>query len=127
MEQLTFTVENQSGTASFDAQSTGKLSVQVVANSKGSEIKASATVQIEELNIEEVTPKNTTMLADWARNGTVIVGTEDANDIVSSLTIKETMVSYVKKNPQHAYLAYWGLVLLLALTEWYIRRKRGLV
>ena len=127
MEQLTFTVENQSGTASFDAQSTGQLSIQVVANSKGSEIKASATVQIEELNIEEVTPKNTTMLADWARNGTVIVGTEDANDIVSSLPIKETTVSYVKKNPQHAYLAYWGLVLLLALTEWYIRRKRGLV
>ena len=126
MELLTFTVENQSGTASFNAQNTGQLSIEVVANSKGSEIKASAKVQIEKLDIEEVTPRNATMLADWARNGTVIVGTEDADDIVSNLNIKETTVSYVKKNPQHAYLAYWGLVLLLALTEWYIRRKRGL-
>ena len=127
VELLTFTIENQSGTASFDVQNVGQLSIEVIAHSMGTEISASAKVQVEKLNIEEVTPRNITMLKDWARSGTVIVGAEDSSDLVSGFEIKESTVSYVKKNPQHAYLAYWGLVLLLALTEWFIRRKRGLV
>ena len=114
------TAEGPEFRSSLRLSSPGSYSMICEATLKDIELTQKSTIQIQQIDVERVMPFNESLFGSWKSKGTRSLKSETSK--VTGLTI-----SYAKKNPQHLHWWYWGLVLIFATLEWYLRRNRGLI
>ncbi len=120
VEEVTLSPEGNSVIGSFTPTVPGTYRVEAVANWSGGALKTTSSLQVKDVDVEKIRPRNQSLINSWANAGALDGATPLEN-------VAPTVLSFEQKNPQHLHLWYWGLALLIASAEWIIRRRRGLV
>ena len=120
IEQVTLSPEGNSVIGTFTPTVPGIYRVEAVANWSGGALKTTSNLQVKDVDVEKVRPRNQSLINSWANAGAMDGATPLEN-------VAPTVLSFEQKNPQHLHVWYWGLALLIASAEWIIRRRRGLV
>jgi hypothetical protein len=107
--------------------SEGTYRIQVTHSANGKVYELEELVTVEKGDAESKIPLNTDLLNQWSKEAWILsadsissINTEDFLDADQWISIRE-------KNPQHAHWWYWGFALLLAASEWLLRRRQGLI
>lgn len=82
------------------------------------------TIRVESRDLEEVLPLNVNLWKSWLGRDIRNVSLEKQ---LEELDLPQETILIRKEKPQHATWWYWGLVMFLASSEWYLRRRQGLV
>lgn len=82
------------------------------------------TIRVESRDLEEVLPLNVNLWKSWLGRDIRNVTLEKQ---LEELDLPQETIQIRKEKPQHATWWYWGLVMILASCEWYLRRRQGLV
>ena len=106
--------------ANLRLNSPGSYSMVCEANFKDIKLIQKSSIQIQQIDVERVMPFNESLFGSWKSRGTRSL--TNSTSMVTGPTI-----TYTKKNPQHLHWWYWGLVLIFAALEWYLRRNKGLI
>jgi hypothetical protein len=106
---------------------TGSFNIRVVHLANGAEYVLEDLVTVYAGDAETKTPLNKDLMNQWSKEGWIVkIDSLDSTDF-SGFEKKPEWISIKEKNPQHAHWWYWGFVLLLASSEWLLRRRRGMV
>jgi hypothetical protein len=106
---------------------TGSFNIRVVHSANGTEYVLEDLVTVYAGDAETKTPLNKDLMNQWSKEGWIVkIDSLDSTDF-SGFEKKPEWISIKEKNPQHAHWWYWGFVLLLASSEWLLRRRRGMV
>ena len=120
VEEITLRPEGNSAKGIFTPTLPGNYRIVASANWSGGRIETTSGLQVEDVDIENVRPRNQSLINSWASAGAI-----DASK--STEKVAPTILTFEQKNPQHLHVWYWGLALLAASAEWILRRRRGLV
>jgi hypothetical protein len=114
------TTEGPEFRASLRLSSPGSYSMICAATLKDIKLTQKSSIQIQQIDVERVMPFNENLFGSWKSKGTRSL-------TYATPKVTGPTISYAKKNPQHLHWWYWGLVIVLATLEWYLRRNRGLI
>jgi len=120
VEEITLRPEGNSAKGIFTPTQPGNYRILASANWSGGRIETTSGLQVEDVDIENVRPRNQSLINSWASAGAI-----DASKSIEK--VAPTVLAFEQKNPQHLHWWYWGLALLAASAEWILRRRRGLV
>jgi len=120
VEEITLRPEGNSAKGIFTPTLPGNYRIVASANWSGGRIETTSGLQVEDVDIENVRPRNQSLINSWASAGAI-----DASKSIEK--VAPTILTFEQKNPQHLHVWYWGLALLAASAEWILRRRRGLV
>ena len=84
------------------------------------------TIEVRRADVETITPFNSSLMNNWEREAQW-VSTDTNSQAYDQWELDRQSMELSIKNPQHYTWWYWGLVLLLAASEWLIRRRQGLI
>ncbi len=107
--------------------SEGTYRIQVTHSANGKVYELEELVTVEKGDAESKIPLNTDLLNQWSKEAWIL-----SSDSISSINTEDFLdadqwISIREKNPQHAHWWYWGFALLLAASEWLLRRRQGLI
>jgi len=107
--------------------SEGTYRIQVTHSANGKVYELEELVTVEKGDAESKIPLNTDLLNQWSKEAWIL-----SSDSISSINTEDFLdadqwISIREKNPQHAHWWYWGFTLLLAASEWLLRRRQGLI
>ena len=120
VEEITLRPEGNSVRGTFTPTVPGNYRMVASANWSGGHLQTTSGLQVEDVDIENVRPRNQSLINSWASAGAI-----DASKSIEK--VAPTVLTFEQKNPQHLHWWYWGLALLAASAEWNLRRRRGLV
>jgi hypothetical protein len=119
-------VENETGIFSFAMNLTeaGIYRVRMSMLSDDNSYKASASVHVEEGDIEAIRPYNQRLMNHWIQKAHWVAN-DTSMGTYPNWEIGRERMELITKKPQHYTWWYWGLVLSLATSEWILRRRQG--
>lgn len=122
-------VEVAGPAAQFSVQfpAPGTYSIQTTHQTNGKAYDLEEWVTVEAGDLEAKLPRNNDLLNQWSKTAWVVSADSIANMDLTSLAGEKQWISVREKNPQHAHWWYWGFMLLLAASEWFLRRRQGLI
>ena len=119
--------ESESGIYAFATQfnSVGTFEMRIQMNSNQEDFVATERVEVGEGDIEAIRPYNR-LMNEWMQQAQWVAS--DTNTLAyEAWEMERQTMELAIKNPQHYRWWYWGLLLLLAVFEWVLRRRQGLV
>ena len=119
--------ESESGIYAFATQfnSVGNFEIRIQMNCDQEDFIATERVEVSEGDIEAIRPYNR-LMNDWMQQAQWVAS--DTNTLAyEAWEMERSTMELAIKNPQHYTWWYWGLVLFLAVFEWVLRRRQGLV
>jgi len=120
--------ESESGIYVFATQFTtaGTFEVRLSMTRDEEDFIAKERVEVGEGDIEAIRPYNQRLMNEWMQQAEWVASDTNTSAYNAWEMERQTMELAIK-NPQHYSWWYWGLVLLLATSEWALRRRLGLV
>ena len=120
--------EYESGIYSFNTSfdSAGTHEVRIEMENERKSYTLNETIEVRRADVETITPFNSSLMKNWEREAQW-VSTDTNSQAYDQWELDRQSMELSIKNPQHYTWWYWGLVLLLAASEWLIRRRQGLI
>jgi len=120
--------ESESRIYAFATQftSAGTFEIRMSMTRDEEDFLAKERVEVSEGDIEAFRPYNQRLMNDWMQQAEWVASDTNTSAYNAWEMERQTMELAIK-NPQHYTWWYWGLVLLLAASEWVLRRRQGLI